>query len=79
LFVILDVYGTLFFAPGFSDFDYFMLDASPGESEIEVLPEFIWPAGTGQAASIRWLAALTNPDMTALTGSIGEFTFSWGN
>ena len=80
LFVILDVFGELFFAPSFGSFDsYLSLHPSypPGRTTIVVLPEFPWPADTGTITGINWFAGLTNPDMTALYGSFGTFTFGW--
>ncbi|MBN1297238.1 M1 family metallopeptidase [bacterium] len=80
LFVILDVYGQLFFAPSFSDFDSY-LDAYPswplGRTTVNVLPSFTWPAGAGTAGGIVWYAGLTVPDMTALFGELDLLTFGW--
>ncbi len=77
VFVILDVYGNYYFAPSFSDFDRYLMDIVPGESEIEVLPEFLWPTGAGSASGIVWYAAMTNPEMTALFGAMDTFAFGW--
>ncbi len=79
LFVILDVYGTYFFAPSFnSSFDNFSQQYpafSAGETSITVLPEFTWPAaGSGQAT---FYGALTDPDMTSIFGEWEMFPFSW--
>lgn len=79
VFAVLDVYGNYYFAPAFSDFDRYLMDVVPGESEIEVLPEFIWPAGAGSASGIIWYAAMTNPGMTELFGTMDTFTFGWTN
>lgn len=81
LFVILDVYGTYFFAPSFnSTFDnYLSLYPSypNGPTIVEVLPVFSWPSGAGSASGIIWYAAMTNPEMNALFGSMDTFTFGW--
>ncbi|HPQ42454.1 MAG TPA: hypothetical protein PLV45_18925, partial [bacterium] len=45
VFVILDVYGMLFFAPSFGAFDYYDDPIPPGTTTIQVLPSFPWPAG----------------------------------
>lgn len=79
VFVILDVYGTMFFAPGFLEFDMYQLLLSPGETVIEVLPEFIWPSGTGAANGITWYAAMTDSAITQLFGDYGVFTFGWSD
>jgi len=81
LFVILDVYGLYFFAPSFnSTFDTYLTQYpsfDPGETHIQILPEFAWPSGAGQASGIIWYGALTNPGMTDLFGELGTFTFGW--
>lgn len=77
VFVILDVYGLYFFAPSFSDFDYYIRDIVPGISVISVLPSFQWPYGAGSASGIVWYAALTDPDITQLFGELDVFTFGW--
>jgi hypothetical protein len=79
VFVILDVYGTLFFAPGFSAFDSYTVDVPPGPSHVTVLPEFIWPEHAGTADGVLWYAAMTNPDMTALVGTFSTWSFSWND
>ncbi len=75
LFVILDVYGSHFFAPSFSPvFDNY-LESNPafaeGKTEIVVLPEFNWPEISGSAYGIKWYGAMTNPAMTDLFGTLG--------
>jgi len=81
LFVILDVYGSLFFAPSFNQvFDYYLplYPSFPlGETKIEVLPDFAWPANTGTVYGIYWYGALTNPAVTDLFGELGLFEFGW--
>lgn len=81
LFVILDVYGSYFFAPSFSDtFDYY-LDIYPefpvGETVITVIPDFEWPSGAGSASGLIWYGALTNPEISDLFGDLGTFEFGW--
>ena len=81
LFVILDVYGMLFFAPGFTeDVDHY-LDDYPvfpiGETLVEVIPEFTWPDSAGSASGIYWYSALTNPEMTEIFGAWDAWEFGW--
>lgn len=80
LFVILDVYGTLYFAPSFGDFDHY-LEPFPqfdsGTTVVEVLREFSWPGSTGAASDLHWYAALTDPGMTRIFGEWDTFTFGW--
>ena len=79
VFMILDVYGALFFAPSFSEtLDYYMIDtAMTTELLIEVLPPFAWPAGAGEAQGITWIAAITDPGISMLIGEMDLATFSW--
>ncbi|MBN1880236.1 PQQ-binding-like beta-propeller repeat protein [bacterium] len=78
LFVILDVYGMLFFAPGFSSTpEWYTLDLPPDETVVPVLPEFTWPPATGEADGIIWYAAMTDQTMTALWGTMDTWTFGW--
>ncbi len=77
LFVILDVKGSYWFAPGFISFDCYSDAFQNGLTTVEVIPEFEWPSGAGSASEIVWYAALTNPEMTELTSPIGVFDFGW--
>ncbi len=77
LFTILDVFGSYYFAPSFSDFDCFKWSFPPGLTELTVLPEFTWPLNVGSATGIVWYAFLMNPDMTELVGGAGVFDFGW--
>lgn len=78
LFVILDVYGMLFFAPNFSNFDHFTINLEPGSQEIVVLDDFIWPSISGSAEGIVWYAAMTDRSITALFGEMDMWSFGWG-
>jgi hypothetical protein len=77
VFAILDVYSSYFFAPGFSDYDYFTETVPPGETIIPVLQSFAWPPGAGTASGIVWYAAMTNQAISELFGQIGMFEFGW--
>jgi len=77
LFVILDVYGDMFFHPTYSDFDYTPLTVTPGEAAITILPDFPWPSGVGSADGIFWYAGMTNPEMTDLMGEFDMWEFGW--
>ncbi len=78
LFVILDVFGSYYFAPSFSEFDYFTIDLAHGIMTVHVLPEFVWPDIVGEVTGVYWYAAMTNQYMTNLLGEMGMFTFGWG-
>jgi hypothetical protein len=77
VFVILDVYGLYFFAPSFSDFDYYVETVAPGILTIPIIPSFTWPGGVGSASGLLWYAAMTDPGITHLFGDLGMFMFGW--
>ncbi len=78
LFVILNVYGEVFFAPSFrNSVDYYELTVPFGESRQEILPPFQWPEGVGEAYGITWFAALTDPAITTVLGEMDMATFGW--
>lgn len=77
LFVILDIAGAYFFAPGFSEFEYYERTFAVGETEIAVLQEFSWPSGVGSAGTFYWYAAFTDPAISTLFGELGTFSFQW--
>ncbi len=76
LFMILDIYGEYFFAPGFTEFDYYDQTFPTHTSVVQVLEEFPWPAGAG-IGTATWYAALTDPDITRLTTPLAVWDFSW--
>lgn len=81
LFVILDVYGMYFFGPSFSqEFDNYLASHPvfyPGLAEVEVIPAVHWPSGVGSATGIRWLGALTDPQISQLFGKMDVCEFGW--
>ncbi|MCD4654445.1 right-handed parallel beta-helix repeat-containing protein [bacterium] len=81
LIVLLDVFGVFFFAPSFNtEFDSYALQYTeflPGETVVEVLPSFDWPAGAGFAAGICWYAGIVDPAITILVSNAAAFEFSW--
>ena len=81
LFVILDVYGNLFFAPSFDPvFDSYLAmypEFPTGVTEVQVLPEFTWPGGAGSADNIYWYGALTDPEISGIFGDWDVYEFGW--
>ena len=77
LFVILDLWGDYYFAPGFSDFEYYVNDYPPGEIEVIVIPSLPWPAGAGSADNVSFYAAVTDPGITGLVSNLDMWTFGW--
>jgi len=82
LFVVLDVYGNYYFAPSFSDYDNY-LERYPRfeeyDTEIPVIDPFYWPADTGSAENIRFIGALTDPEITHIFGTMDTWTFGWSD
>jgi hypothetical protein len=78
LFLILDVYGEVFFAPSFTtDFDYYPGPWPQGATPVEALPEFEWPDTGTEASGIIWYAALTDPAVTRIVGEWDMWEFGW--
>ncbi len=77
LFVILDVYGTFYFAPTFNAYDHYALTLNIGEQTQVVIAEFPWPSGTGSATGIHFYAGLTDHAISELLGNYDMFTFGW--
>ncbi|GEM_PF-2379012 len=78
LFVLLEVMGSYYFAPGFSAFDHYTLSVPTGFSQQIVIPEFAWPYTAGEGSGVSFLSAMTNPGMTELLGQMDTCPFSWG-
>ena len=83
LFVILDVYGALFFAPSFNQvYDNYLQQYptfDPGPTEVEVLPPFEWPQVDGELNGVLFYGALTDPDITGLVGTYDVVEFGWSS
>ena len=79
LFVILDVYDTLYFAPDFSDFNSVNQDYPPGETEVTILDPFLWPEDVGSATGLSWYAALVDPSVSNLVSNLSTWEFGWSN
>jgi hypothetical protein len=77
LFVILEIDGSLFFAPEFSESDYFEKTYVEGSSFVEAVPAFTWPESAGAYEGAWFYAALTNPGITELASNLEQITFGW--
>jgi hypothetical protein len=78
LFLILDVYGEIFFAPSFTtDFDYYPGPWPPGTTPVDALPVFTWPDTGTSASGIVWYAAITDPTVTRIVGEWDSWEFGW--
>jgi len=78
LFVVLNVYGSYFFAPSFSPFlDYYNQYFSPPSTTVQVLPSFSWPYSAGNASNIHFYSCVTNPGISQLVSNLADFSFGW--
>ncbi len=77
LFVVLDVYGNIFFAPTFDGFNYYQLQIPPGTTQQIVLETFSWPETSSHASDLKWYAALTDVAITQLFGMIDTWEFGF--
>ncbi|MCD4653954.1 hypothetical protein K8T06_08450 [bacterium] len=80
LFVVLVVYDYLIWAPSFTEYDNYLAMYPlfpPGETNIEVIPGFIWPPVEGSGDGLYFIAAITNPEITAIVGEADIWDFGW--
>lgn len=78
LLVILDVFGVLTYGPTFTeDFDFYQQNFNHGASEVVVIPEFEWPAGSGFGQGLTFYSALTDATVSRLESNIDSFAFGW--
>ncbi len=81
LFIILEVYGSYFFGPSFTesldDYRSIYPVIPVGESTYRIIGEFYWPggAGTGEAT---FYGAITDPGVNDMVGNLGSWGFTWG-
>jgi len=78
LFVIMEIHGSYYFAPSFSQFDYYRITFLSGETVITVIDPLIWPDHVGHTRSGFMYAALTNSEITEVIGEMDIWPFGWG-
>jgi len=77
LFVILEAFGSFFFAPSFGDFDYYSITYDEGDKDIVVIPSTPWPDIPGNVTGLHFYAAATNQSMNWLFGNLEYIEFGW--
>jgi len=81
LFVILDLYGQLFWGPDFSDSPTSYIDSisnfNTPETSLTVIPEFFWPKGAGSALGIYFYSAITDYEVAEILGGWDSWGFGW--
>lgn len=76
-FVILDIAGSLFFAPSFHSFDYYSEELPPGLTTIAVIPGFEWPDNCGSMTDVWMYSAITDSAMSYLRSNLVMIRFGW--
>lgn len=77
LFLILDIYGELFFMPDADDFSFFSMVFHPGQTILKAVPMFKWPDNAGSASNIIWYAGITDPAFMKLISNVDSAEFGW--
>lgn len=81
LVVMLDAFGSFFFGPDFDEEFGTYLEVypvfPPGETIIEVIPEFIWPDLDESASGLAWYSVILTPEMNGFVGNMGTWAFGW--
>jgi len=79
IFVILEVQGNFWFAPGWTQtVDYYQEDLPVALTEKLIINPFLWPENAGSFNGAVFWSAITNPALTNILGDIGVWEFSWG-
>jgi hypothetical protein len=78
LFVILDVEGSYWFAPSWSQqVDYYLEIINTGWNEKSIISAFTWPHIDGAYDGAVFWGAMTNTEMSELMGDYDMFNFGW--
>ncbi len=79
-FILLDVYGTIFFHPSWhTEAVWMQRTLTPNQSLSENILEFMWPPGSGNAENLCFHAGLTNERGTALVSNVSSVEFSYSD
>jgi len=77
----LNLYDTFFyypsFLPSFSGVGYVLIDIPPGETDINIIPDFVWPDGCGEYESARFITTVTDESLSRIIGHYDVFEFGW--
>ena len=80
LFVVLYTCGMYFFAPSFSEYDNYLNrcpDFPPGETHFDIISNFSWPDTGGSNGACTFFAALLNPELNGICGTMDTWDFEW--
>lgn len=77
LYVILDVFGSYWFAPDWSEFpDFYRIEGLLGVKTLTIL-DFMWPSVESEARGIVFWAGMTFEDSTSIFGYFDRVEFSY--
>ena len=75
--LVLDIYGSYFWYPGWTDqFEFAPMDLEVGTTEVTIL-NFTWPATSGTASGIRFYGAVLEQDLSNIMGTWDWVQFGW--
>lgn len=77
VFLILDIFGDLFFMPEANEFSYYALNIPPGQSILKAVPMFRWPEGAGSAGGMIWYSGITDYTFQKVLSNIDTYVFGW--
>ena len=80
--MILDISGQYWFAPGWipldQGVDFYTVDIESGSHDVmSIIPEFEWPAYSGQVSGLALWGALTDGAVTQLRGAVDCVVFGY--
>ena len=77
-YLILDVFGELFFYPGWTtDVDFQPRTFAPGEHAVDKIFDFMWPNVEGSVSGLRFYLGFLDPTTYTLVGSIDMVEFGY--
>jgi len=78
-FCLLEYAGAYWFYPDWTlEVDWEVLDQLPsGLTRYPVIDPFTWPPNVGVGTGFRFIGAITDPEMTIVVGTVGEWEFEW--
>jgi len=79
LYAAIEVAGTYYFGPLFTTVPdmYGLPTLPPGETMVEIIPDFPWPAGCGAMDRVICYAVVTSSDGSIVIGDLGSWAFGW--
>jgi len=78
VFLVLDVFGTYYFSPGWTeDLSSHQWSIPPCSCVENIILEFEWPETGSEADGIIFYCAMLNDEMTELIGELGMCVFGW--